>query len=228
MRWHAFYLAYVYICVCVVVAASKSMRDPYGLPPRSKGRNAAGSSLISQLRFRSQEKDGTESKVSGMLRFKPSSKLDSMKNAMESKTPGEPIATQIPKTKKRKQFAVASSGGGARALMQFLGSLRGYGGLQKLTRHTNIIATNSGSSWLMNRFMLEGGNGDLSKASRNSRPLYEELVNQLAGKFDSESYENRHVTKETTRKARGNPDTSHKMVVLTPQLRSWVISLLVI
>ena len=46
--------------------------------------------------------------------------------------------------------------------MQFLGTLRGYGGLQKLASHTNMIATNSGSSWLMNRYMLEGANGDMS------------------------------------------------------------------
>ena len=148
MGRHAFHLAYTLICVCLVAAAPKSVRNPL-----SKGGNTAGSSLISQLRFRSQEKDGTESKVSGMMRFKPTSKIASMKFAMEGKTPGEPIATQIPKTQKRKRFSLASSGGGGRALMQFLGTLRGYGGLQKLASHTNMIATNSGSSWLMNRYM---------------------------------------------------------------------------
>ena len=50
-----------------------------------------------------------------MMRFKPTSKIASMKFAMEGKTPGEPIATQIPKTQKRKRFSLASSGGGGRA-----------------------------------------------------------------------------------------------------------------
>eukprot|EP00943_MAST-04B_sp_MAST-4B-sp1_P009833 g9833.t1 len=172
-----------------------------------------------------QSKEGYTSKrfAHNIFKYKKQkSKLASLRKLMSTKTPGEPIPEFIQKQRKR-QFTVASSGGGGRAMIQFLGAIRGYGGIAKFAEDTHMIATNSGSSWLMNRLLLEGTDGPLSK--QNSKTTYKNLVNQLVGEYDGEVFEGETLD-ETTGKKHKNIEafvtSSLKILTLKPELKMFV------
>ena len=55
------------------------------------------------------------------------------------------------------KFVLASAGGGS-GFFGFAGFIEGYkNGLSDILKDTEFIASNSGSSWLMNRVLMEGG-----------------------------------------------------------------------
>ena len=150
----------------------------------------------------SKERHGSKSFTHSIFKHKKQkSKIASLRKLMSTKTPGEPVHEFVQKQRKR-QFTVASSGGGGRAMMQFLGAIRGYGGIAKFAEDTHMIATNSGSSWLMNRLLLEGTDGPLSK--QNSKTIYKNLVNQLVGEYDGDMFRGERIDETTAKKNTSN------------------------
>ena len=97
---------------------------------------------------------------------------------------------------KKKSFVLALSGGGARAFLGSLANIRGYGERFKIFDDVDAVASNSGSSWLMNRIMLEGkaASSSLAADTETPRKMYEDVVDQLAGRYDR-----RPVAKEEER-----------------------------
>ena len=59
------------------------------------------------------------------------------------------------------KFVLTSAGGGTRAFFGFAAFAQGYkkNGIDDLLKDTEFIATNSGSSWFMNRVLMEEGMG---------------------------------------------------------------------
>jgi hypothetical protein len=79
----------------------------------------------------------------------------------------------------KEKFVLASSGGGSRAMFGFFSFIEGYkNGLSDLLKDTEFIATNSGSSWMMNRVLMENGYPD---AKDNKVKWVEEVHTQMAG-----------------------------------------------
>ena len=59
----------------------------------------------------------------------------------------------------KEKFVLTSAGGGTRAFFGFAAFAQGYkkNGINDLLKDTEFIATNSGSSWFMNRVLMEEG-----------------------------------------------------------------------
>ena len=188
--------------------------------------------LTDQLKLRASKTTPSENaqasastRIHKLLMAKKSKTKSSLQNIMERKTPGEPVLEFIPKKKNREQFTLASSGGGGRAFISLLAEIRGYGGIKKVAEDTHMITTNSGSSWALNRLLLEGTDGPLS-SSRNPKALYEELVNQLAGKYDGEKYDDERALDQEVIEKRQNiidyVESTLKLFTLTPQFTMYL------
>lgn len=194
----------VLIFLIVTLVSSEKMRQQRNSKTvLSKRIHIRKSLLREQLMSRatntqSKERHGSKSFTHSIFKHKKQkSKIASLRKLMSTKTPGEPVHEFVQKQRKR-QFTVASSGGGGRAMMQFLGAIRGYGGIAKFAEDTHMIATNSGSSWLMNRLLLEGTDGPLSK--QNSKTIYKNLVNQLVGEYDGDMFRGERIDETTAKK----------------------------
>jgi hypothetical protein len=79
----------------------------------------------------------------------------------------------------KEKFVLSSSGGGSRAMFGFFSFIEGYkNGLSDLIKDTEFIATNSGSSWMMNRVLMENGYPD---AKDNKLEWVERVHTEMAG-----------------------------------------------
>ena len=99
------------------------------------------------------------------------------------------------------KFVLTSAGGGSRAFFGFAAFAQGYkkNGIDDLLKDTEFISTNSGSSWFMNRALMEEGMGedgeeklDWVKRVHDEMSGYEareEKINELKDDYAKESTE---------------------------------------
>ena len=96
------------------------------------------------------------------------------------------------------KFVLASAGGGSRAFFGFAGFIEGYkNGLSDILKDTEFIASNSGSSWLMNRVLMEGGYPESGQNKwvekvhdeMSGYELREKKMNKLKDKYAKEKFD---------------------------------------